>query len=167
MEPARERGERVVRRGRGVRMRDRGAGGGARQQQRRQRAVVSDELRATIIDHVVNNGLTFREAGLRVQPNLLGNQQNPDETAVRCSKNSERVKDLCWYVERVMELEAHQTPHVLIYVDEAGFNLAKTCRRGWNVIGKRATVGVPGQREISLGNPINDYEYGCCSSLRL
>jgi hypothetical protein len=29
-----------------------------------------DEIRATIIDHVVNHGLSLREDGLRVQPNL-------------------------------------------------------------------------------------------------
>ena len=36
----------------------------------RPRAVVSDEIRATVIDHVINHGLSYREAGLRVQPNL-------------------------------------------------------------------------------------------------
>lgn len=40
------------------------------QRRGRPRAVVSDEIRATIIDHVVNHGLSLREAGLRVQPNL-------------------------------------------------------------------------------------------------
>ena len=34
-----------------------------RQRRRRPREVVSDEIRATIIDHVVNNGLCLREAG--------------------------------------------------------------------------------------------------------
>ncbi|GAA6078851.1 uncharacterized protein LOC113635738, partial [Tachysurus ichikawai] len=33
-----------------------------------------------------------------------------------------------------------------ISVDEAGFNLAKRRRRGWNIIGQRAIVEVPGQR---------------------
>lgn len=51
------RERRVARRGRGGR---RG----------RPRAVVSDEIRATVIDHVVNHGLSFREAGSRMQPNL-------------------------------------------------------------------------------------------------
>lgn len=32
------------------------------------RAQVTDEIRATLIDHVVNHGLSFREAGQRVQP---------------------------------------------------------------------------------------------------
>ena len=45
-----------------------------------------------------------------------------------------------------MEIAARQTPHVFIFVDEAGFNLAETWWRGRNVIGKRATVDVPGQR---------------------
>ena len=31
---------------------------------------LTNEIRATLVDHVVNHGLTMREAGLRVQPNL-------------------------------------------------------------------------------------------------
>lgn len=50
------------RRPRGVRMR------GA--VQRRARTRVPDEIRATIIDHVINHGLSYREAGERVQPHL-------------------------------------------------------------------------------------------------
>lgn len=34
------------------------------------RTVVSDEIRATLVDHVLNHGLSMREAGQRVQPNL-------------------------------------------------------------------------------------------------
>lgn len=69
MDPARDRevadrGRRVAGRGRGVRTR------GGRRLRGRSRAVVSDEIRATIIDHVINHGLSMREAGLRVQPNL-------------------------------------------------------------------------------------------------
>ncbi|RXN30701.1 hypothetical protein ROHU_017607 [Labeo rohita] len=52
--------------------------------------------------------------------------------------------------QRVMELEANQAPHEFIYIDEAGFNLAKRRRRGRNVIGKRATVDVPGQRGANI-----------------
>ncbi|KAF0032006.1 hypothetical protein F2P81_016561 [Scophthalmus maximus] len=37
-------------------------------------------------------------------------------------------------------------PHEFIYVDEAGFNLAKTRRQGRDVVGQRAVVNVPGQR---------------------
>lgn len=54
---------RVVR-GRGVRVRGRGIAG---------RAQVTDEIRATVIDHVVNHGLSLREAGQRVQPVLNRN----------------------------------------------------------------------------------------------
>lgn len=36
----------------------------------RSKAVVSDEIRATTIDYVVNHSHSMTEAGLRVQPNL-------------------------------------------------------------------------------------------------
>lgn len=49
-----------------------------------------------------------------------------------------------------MELEANQAPHEFIYIDEAGFNLSKRRRRGRNIIGKRATVDVPGQRGANI-----------------
>ncbi|KAI2652733.1 Insertion element IS630 uncharacterized 39 kDa protein [Labeo rohita] len=189
--------------GRGVRMR----GGGI---PRAARTVVSDEIRATIIDHVINHGLSLREAGERVQPNLrrstvasiirifqqtnrmqhlppsggrgklLSNDQklaivemvvannaiklheiqtrivadheifdNIDSISLTTitrtlskhrvrmkqlytfpfERNSERVKELRrQYVQRVMELEANQAPHEFIYIDEAGFNLAKRRR---------------------------------------
>ncbi len=54
------------------------------------------------------------------------------------------------YFQRVMELEANQVPHEMIYVDEAGFNLVKRRQRGRNIIGKRATVTVPGQRGANI-----------------
>lgn len=39
--------------------------------QRRQGPNLSDEIQATLVDHVViNHGLTLREAGQRLQPNL-------------------------------------------------------------------------------------------------
>ena len=43
-----------------------GEGGG----ERRRRMVISNEIRATVVDHVLNHGLSMREAGQRVQPNL-------------------------------------------------------------------------------------------------
>ena len=49
-----------------------------------------------------------------------------------------------------MDLEADATHYVFIYVDEAGFNLAKRRRRGRNIIGHRATVTVPGQRGANI-----------------
>ncbi len=44
-----------------------------------------------------------------------------------------------------MELDADDDHHKFIYLDEAGFNLAKTRSRGRNFIGRRATIQVPGQ----------------------
>ncbi|XP_044038655.1 uncharacterized protein LOC122869562 [Siniperca chuatsi] len=62
-------------------------------------------------------------------------------------RNSDRVKELRYqYAQRTMTLEGNETPHILVFVDEAGFNLAKGRRRGRNIIGYRATVDVPGQR---------------------
>lgn len=60
-------------RARGVRVRGVGRGGQGQGRGRgrgRPRTVISDEIRATLVDHVVNHGLTMREAGQRVQPNL-------------------------------------------------------------------------------------------------
>lgn len=51
----------------GGRVRGRGrAGRGVHGQRRR----LSNEIRATLVDHVINHGLTMQEAGQRVQPNL-------------------------------------------------------------------------------------------------
>ncbi|XP_058622348.1 uncharacterized protein LOC131533897 isoform X2 [Onychostoma macrolepis] len=63
-------------------------------------------------------------------------------------RNSVRVKDLRHdYVQTVLDFDAGELPHEFFYVDEAGFNLAKTRRRGHNnVVGPRAVVNVPGQR---------------------
>ncbi len=58
-------------RARGVRVRGGGWGGrGWGRGRGRPRTVISDEIRATLVDHVVNHGLTMREAGQRVQPHL-------------------------------------------------------------------------------------------------
>ncbi|XP_034149524.1 uncharacterized protein LOC114839618 [Esox lucius] len=62
-------------------------------------------------------------------------------------RNNDRVKQLrAEYVQRVMVLDADVNHHKYVFVDEAGFNLAKTRRRRRNIIGQRATVQVPGQR---------------------
>ncbi len=45
-----------------------------------------------------------------------------------------------------MELEADVMGHEQFFVDEAGFNLIQTRRRGRNIIGHRAIINVPGQR---------------------
>lgn len=57
-------------RGRGVRVRGgrgQNRGRGRRGQVHRR---IPDEIRATIVDHVLNHGLTMAEAGRRVQPNV-------------------------------------------------------------------------------------------------
>lgn len=63
----------------GGRARGRGRGGGrgrgrpeagGERAQKRRGPNLSNEIRATLVDHVVNHGLTLKEAGLRVQPNL-------------------------------------------------------------------------------------------------
>ena len=58
--------------GRGVRMRGgrgrgQNRGRGRRGQIHRQ---IPNEIRATVVDHVVNHSLTMAEAGRRVQPNV-------------------------------------------------------------------------------------------------
>ncbi len=50
-------------------------------------------------------------------------------------------------------MDAAEIQHEFIYVDEAGFNLAKTRRRGRNVIGHRAITNVPGQRGVGVTSP--------------
>ncbi len=52
--------------------RERGVGRGRGRGQRRGpvRTRVSDDIRATLVDHVINHGLSMREAGQRVHPNL-------------------------------------------------------------------------------------------------
>ena len=56
------------------------------------------------------------------------------------------VLHLFCLVKRVMELEADAIGHEQLFVDEAGFNLTKTRRRGRNIIGHRAIINDPGQR---------------------
>ena len=63
----RGRGGGRVRMRRGGRVRGR-AGRGGHGQRRQQ---LSNEIRATLVDHVINHGLTLREAGERVQPLAL------------------------------------------------------------------------------------------------
>ena len=63
--------ERVRRGGGGGRGERGGRGRGRGRQEGAQRGPnLTNEIRATLVDHVVNHGLTLRGAGLRVQPNL-------------------------------------------------------------------------------------------------
>ena len=48
----------------------RGGGAGGRGRGGRRQQAVPDEIRATLVDHVVNHGFTMAEAGRRVQPNV-------------------------------------------------------------------------------------------------
>lgn len=45
-----------------------------------------------------------------------------------------------------MELKSIAPPQNFIYLDEAGFNLAKGRRCGWNVVSQRGIVNVSGQQ---------------------
>ncbi|KAI2643019.1 P3N-PIPO polyprotein [Labeo rohita] len=177
-------------------------GGLQRNVGRRQRTIISNEVRAIIVDHVVNRGFTMAEAARRQpgggRPCVLTDQQelavvemvrarndirlseiepaieNSNDTFasvpsislptiarllkkhqvsmkqiyfVPFERNNVRVKQLrSEYIQRVMELDAAVNHHKYIFVDEAGFNLAKTRPRGRNLIGQRATIQVPGQR---------------------
>jgi len=58
-----------------------------------------------------------------------------------------------------MELKANQAPHEFIYIDEAEFSLAKRRQRGWNLIGKKVTVDVPGQRGANITMQIQDCSF--------
>lgn len=47
--------------------------------------------------------------------------------------------------QRVLRMDGEEIQHEFIYVDEAGFNLTRTRRRGRSINGHRAIVNVPGQ----------------------
>ncbi|XP_051505235.1 uncharacterized protein LOC127412695 isoform X2 [Myxocyprinus asiaticus] len=47
----------------------------------------------------------------------------------------------------ILKLDASDTLHEFIFVDEAGFNLTKRRQRGCNIIGQRTLVDVSGQHE--------------------
>ncbi|XP_025766996.1 uncharacterized protein LOC112848130 [Oreochromis niloticus] len=63
-------GEEVGGRGRGGARRGRGGERGRVRRVRRVRNRITDDIRATIVDHVTNHGMTLREAGQWVQPKL-------------------------------------------------------------------------------------------------
>lgn len=105
MEAVAERGRgrgRVRMRG-GGRVRGRGRAGRGVHGQRRQQ--LSNEIRATLVDHVINHGLTMREAGQRVQPNLSC-------FTVACVIRTFRLEYR--YVTK-MSFTLCSTPHVIVY----------------------------------------------------
>ncbi len=86
-------------RGRGGEVRGRGQGGarggrgGGRGRVRRVRNRITDDIRAIIVDHVINHGMTLREAGQRVQPNL---SRYTVASIIRTFRNENRlVQSLC------------------------------------------------------------------------
>ncbi|XP_049908273.1 uncharacterized protein LOC126395121 [Epinephelus moara] len=75
-------------------------------------------------------------------------------------RNTDHVKELRRdFVLRIQELDTANELYEYIFIDEAGFNLAKRRRRGRNIIGQRAIVGVPGQRggNITMCAAINHH----------
>nr|XP_055062604.1 uncharacterized protein LOC129445423 isoform X2 [Misgurnus anguillicaudatus] len=188
---------------RGVGERGRGQDHRPRQQQQQQR--VSNEIRAMVVDYVVNHGMTMNAAATMFQPNLrrssvasiirafrnenrieirpnrggrskiLTDQQEQAVVNMVRVRNYIRLREIRQHIldnedvfrnveaislltiarvlkrhQRVMKLDADENHHKFLFLDEAGFNLAKTRRRGGNVIGQRATVTVPGQRGANI-----------------
>lgn len=105
-----------------------------------------------IREHILNNDTIFNNINAVSQSTIQRILQRHQVTMkqlykVPFERNSDRVKNLRHdFVERVLEMDAHVIRHKFIYVDEVGFNLTKTRRRGQNVIGQRAIKNVPGQR---------------------
>ncbi|XP_030628269.1 cartilage acidic protein 1 [Chanos chanos] len=97
----------------------------------------SDEIRATLVHHVLIHGRTMREAGQLVQPNL-------SRYMVASIVHNFRREN------RVSEPDARADPHEYIFTDEAGFNLSKRRKKGNNIIGHRAIIQVSGQRRGSV-----------------
>ncbi|XP_063757810.1 uncharacterized protein LOC134876683 isoform X2 [Eleginops maclovinus] len=79
--------------GRGAGQGGRGAGQGGRGEggRARQRIFITDEMRATVIDHVIVHGMTMTEAGQRVQPNL---SRFSVATIIRAFREHNRVERL-------------------------------------------------------------------------
>lgn len=84
-------------------MRGRGRAGRGGHGQRRQQ--LSNEIRATLVDHVINHGLTMREAGQRVQPNL---SRFTVASVIRTFRLEYR------YVTKI-SFTLCSTPHVILY----------------------------------------------------
>ncbi|XP_026100199.1 uncharacterized protein LOC113071049 [Carassius auratus] len=62
--------------------------GGDRGRVRRVRNRITDDIRATIVDDVINHGMTLREAGQRVQPNL---SRYTVASIIRTFRNENRI----------------------------------------------------------------------------
>eukprot|EP00063_Salmo_salar_P033425 XP_014008260.1 PREDICTED: uncharacterized protein LOC106575994 isoform X1 [Salmo salar] len=101
-----------------------------------------------IQNHIIADNTIFNnihQVGLSTLDRVL--QRNRKQVyRVPFERNSESVKEQLYeYVQRVLELDAAAIQHVYIYIDEAGFSLAKRRGQGRNIIGHGAIVNVPGQ----------------------
>ncbi|KAI7813016.1 hypothetical protein IRJ41_013688 [Triplophysa rosa] len=76
-------------------------------------------------------------------------------------RNSDRLKAQYQYVQHMISSEP---PHNFIYMDEAGFNLTRSRRRGRNILGPWATVDVPGQRGGNISMRAAISQHGVISS---
>ncbi|XP_072554161.1 uncharacterized protein [Paramormyrops kingsleyae] len=105
-----------------------------------------------IQSHIVRDDTVFgniRQVALSTLARVLQRHQVRMKQIYRVpfERNSERVKELRHnYVQTVLEMDSNVIPHEFIFIDEAGFNLTRTRRRGRNIIGHRAIVNVPGVR---------------------
>ncbi|XP_051569163.1 uncharacterized protein LOC127449653 [Myxocyprinus asiaticus] len=119
------------------------------------RQAVLDEIRPTLVIHVLVHGTTMKEAGQRVQPNLshftvasIIRTFREENRTQRQPPGGGRLRLLSEEQERelrIFEIEGQPVPHEIIFFDEAGFNLTKR-RRGRKMIGHRTIVNVLGQR---------------------
>ncbi|XP_078025794.1 uncharacterized protein LOC144463914 [Epinephelus lanceolatus] len=96
----------------GVRVR---GGRGGRGGQRRQRTVISDEIRATVIDHVLVHGMSMREAGQRVQPNI---SRFTVSTIIRRFREENRIERLPHGGGRTGMFSPHQETLIVDMVRE-------------------------------------------------
>ncbi|KAJ8346955.1 hypothetical protein SKAU_G00283560 [Synaphobranchus kaupii] len=105
--------------------------------QRRARARVTDEIRATIIDYVINHGLSFREAGERVQPNLSRDtvasivwilspgQRGANITMCAAISNNGALLHKC-------EIGPYNTDRLLLFLEDLHERLVPEAERGQN-----------------------------------
>ncbi|XP_077088577.1 uncharacterized protein LOC143740323 [Siphateles boraxobius] len=101
-----------------------------------------NDIRLTEIrQHILDNEDMFNNVGSISSPTIARILKRHQVSIkqlyhVPFERNADRVKQMrTEYVQRVMELDADDDHHKFIYLDEAGFNLAKTRRRGRNFIG--------------------------------
>ncbi|XP_035989923.1 uncharacterized protein LOC118561800 [Fundulus heteroclitus] len=88
-----------------------GPGGRARQP----RTIITDEMRATVIDHVIVHGMTIAEAGLRVRPNR---SRFTVATIIRAFRQHNRVERMPHRGGRVAIFTAAQETPIVDMVRE-------------------------------------------------